>query len=74
MAFGGLFVPASLPRVLVWLAALTAEQWGQLCTAYARGQADRLVGPDSVEEYAALQQTVDLPRLLEIEARTMEGR
>ena len=42
----------------------------QFYTAYAQGHPDPLVGPDTAPEYAAVQQTVGLPRLLEIEART----
>jgi methylisocitrate lyase len=46
----------------------------QFYAAYAQGKPDPLVGPDSAPEYAAVQDTVGLPRLLEIETRTMGGR
>jgi hydrogenase/urease accessory protein HupE len=46
----------------------------QFYTSYAKGLGDPLVGADHAAEYAALQETVGLPALLEIENRTMGGR
>jgi 2-methylisocitrate lyase-like PEP mutase family enzyme len=45
----------------------------QFYTSYARGGPDPLVGADSAAEYTAVQETVGLPRLLDIERRTMGG-
>lgn len=46
----------------------------QFYGSYVRGKPDPLVGTDSAAEYTAVQQTVGLPRLLEIENRTMSER
>jgi 2-methylisocitrate lyase-like PEP mutase family enzyme len=43
----------------------------QFYTSYAQGKPDPLVGPDTAAEYSAVQATVGLPRLIEIEQRTM---
>ena len=46
----------------------------QFYTSYAAGKGDPLIGADNAAEYAALQETVGLPRLIEIENRTVGGR
>lgn len=43
----------------------------QFYTSYVQGKPDPLVGTDSAAEYSAVQETVGLSRLLEIERRTM---
>jgi methylisocitrate lyase len=45
----------------------------QFYASYVRGGPDPLVGADSAAEYTAVQETVGLPRLLDIERRTMGG-
>jgi methylisocitrate lyase len=45
----------------------------QFYTSYVAGKPDPLVGDDNAAEYEAVQRTVGLPRLIEIENRTMGG-